>query len=67
MEVPNKKSATTWEHQTRKVLLQPFVHIAGTALKKDNVQKHSNSEMHHKASDIERRPSIKLASLYNDR
>ena len=31
---------------------------------KDNVRKHTASDMHHKACDVERRPSATLASLY---
>ena len=38
--------------------------IVGTALKKDNVRKHTASDMHHNACDVERRPSATLASLY---
>lgn len=39
--------------------------ILGTALKKDNVSKHSNSDMHRKACDLERRPAITLSQIYS--
>ena len=38
--------------------------IVGTALKKDNVSKHSNSDMHGKACNLERRPTMTLSQIY---
>ena len=38
--------------------------VVGTALKKDNVSKHSKTDMHAKAYNLERRPAMTLCQIY---
>ena len=39
--------------------------IVGTSLKKDNAKKHSKSNIHCKACDMERRPLMTLSAIYS--
>lgn len=45
----------------RSYILSFIKGIVGTALKKDSVKKHSSSDMHRNACDMERRPSTTLS------
>ena len=69
MDVIRISSALCSKHQERLQCLRnynsSFVQgIAGTTLKKDNARKHGNSDIHHKACDIERSPATTLLQIY---